>query len=651
MRALNLAAERQLIVADVPAPPAPAAGEVQIRVKAVGLNHIDVWGYRGMAFAKRKFPLTIGAEAAGEIAAVGDGATRFKVGQKVAMYGAKTCGVCKACQEGRDNLCEDVGGLYGFHVDGFAQELINMPERLVIPVPDNVSLRDAACTPIAYSTVQHMLFDNAKLQPGETVLVHAGGSGIGSVAIMMAKAIGCTVITTVGDDSKFEGVRKLGADHIINYRTDRFEGVTRKLTKKKGVDVVFEHVGADTFNGSLLCLKRGGRLVTCGATSGPSITLNLMQLFQQQYRIIGSFGATMRNIAEKSRQDVGRHAADHRHRSVDRRRRPGAGAHGEPSGVWQDHRSHLMQRLLLRTRAILRTATKPVTSALVGAVTVALLRTTRYFDPIKTANALGKVTRRIGPLLREDRIGRENLTKAFPEKSSQEIEKILTGVWDNLGRIGAEFAHLDHVWDHDPAHPETSRIEIGERTHELFAKLRTDGKPALIFAAHTGNWELPALAAVAHGLNATILYRPPNSEAANKIVQDMRALNMGNMVPAGPDAPYKLGQALQNGEHVAMLIDQYFKTGVDVDFFGRPARTNPLLARLRRHVDCPIHGVRIIRLPNHRFRAELSEEIPPVFDADGKIDVQGTMQAVTSVIESWVREYPDQWLWLHRRWR
>jgi alcohol dehydrogenase len=214
------------------------------------------------------------------------------------MYGALTCGVCPACQAGRDNLCENVAGIMGFHVDGFARELMNLDERLVIPVPDGVSDRDAACAPIAFSTVQHMLFDNAKLLPGESVLVHAGGSGIGTVAIMMAKAIGCTVITTVGDDSKIEGVKALGADHVINYRKDRFEHETRKITKKKGVDVVFEHVGADTFNGSLLVLKRGGRLVTCGSTSGPTTTINLMQLFQQQYRIFGSFGATIRNIAE-----------------------------------------------------------------------------------------------------------------------------------------------------------------------------------------------------------------------------------------------------------------------------------------------------------------------------------------------------------------
>jgi alcohol dehydrogenase len=298
MRALTLAAERDLRVVDAPHPGAPAAGEVQINVKAVALNHIDVWGYRGMAFAKRKLPIVVGAEAAGEVAAVGSDVTSFKTGDAVAMYGALTCGVCPACREGRDNFCENVGGLYGFHIDGFAREFINMPARLVIPVPKGIPSRDAACAPIAFSTVQHMLFDNAKLQPGETILVHAGGSGIGTVAIMMAKAIGCTVITTVGDDSKIEGVKALGADHVINYRTDRFETITRKLTQKKGVDVVFEHVGADTFNGSLLVMKRGGRLVTCGATSGPSTTINLMQLFQQQYRIFGSFGASIRNIAE-----------------------------------------------------------------------------------------------------------------------------------------------------------------------------------------------------------------------------------------------------------------------------------------------------------------------------------------------------------------
>jgi alcohol dehydrogenase len=298
MRALTLTGDRKLELVDLPSSAPPAAGEVQIRVKAVALNHLDLWGYRGMAFAKRKMPVVVGVEAAGEVAVVGAGADGFKPGDPVVMYGALTCGICKACSEGRDNLCENVGGIMGFHIDGFGRDLVNMPARLILPVPKGVSLRDAACAPIAFATVQHMLFDNAKLEPGESVLVHAGGSGIGSVAIKMAKAIGCMVITTIGDDAKAEKAKELGADHVINYRTDRFEGAVRKITKKKGVDVVFEHVGAETFNGSLLCLKRGGRLVTCGSTSGPTTTINLMQLFQQQYRIIGSFGASMRNIRE-----------------------------------------------------------------------------------------------------------------------------------------------------------------------------------------------------------------------------------------------------------------------------------------------------------------------------------------------------------------
>ena len=298
IRALTLLADRKLELIETPTPPPPAAGEVQIAVKAIALNHIDVWGFRGMAFAKRKMPIVVGAEAAGEIVAAGEGVTVFKPGDPVVMYGALTCGTCKACREGRDNLCEDVAGIMGFHVDGFARDRLNMPARLVIPVPSGVNLRDAACAPIAFSTVEHMLFDNAKLQAGETILVQAGGSGIGTVAIKMAKAIGCTVITTVGDDDKAVKAKALGADHVINYRKERFETITRKLTNKKGVDVVFEHVGGEGFNGSLLVLKRGGRLVTCGATAGSTITFNLMQLFQQQYKILGSFGASMRNIRD-----------------------------------------------------------------------------------------------------------------------------------------------------------------------------------------------------------------------------------------------------------------------------------------------------------------------------------------------------------------
>ncbi len=297
IRALQLLADRQVALTEREAPQGPAADEVQLRVRAVGLNHIDVWGFRGMAFAKRVYPLTVGAEAACEVVAIGRDVTTVRVGDRVVPYSALTCGICAACRRGRDNLCENAAGVRGFHIDGFAQDLTNHPVRLLVKIPDAVSTRDAACVAVAYGTVEHMLFDNARLEPGEWVLVHAGGSGIGSIAIRIAKSIGCTVITTVGSADKAEKAKTLGADHVINYREDRFEGVVRKLTRKKGVDVVFEHTGADTWAGSLLSMKRGGRLVTCGATSGPTASLNLMQLFQQQYRIVGSFGAPMSALA------------------------------------------------------------------------------------------------------------------------------------------------------------------------------------------------------------------------------------------------------------------------------------------------------------------------------------------------------------------
>ena len=266
IRALQLLADRQVALVDRDAPPAPGPDEVQLRVRAVGLNHIDVWGFRGMAFAKRLYPLTVGAEASCEVVTIGANVTSVKSGDRVVPYPALTCGRCPACVRARDNLCENVAGVRGFHIDGFAQDLTNHPARLLLKIPDGVAMRDAACVAVAYGTVEHMLFDNAHLEPGEWVLVHAGGSGIGSIAIRIAKSIGCTVITTVGSADKAEKAMALGADHVINYREDRFEGVVRKLTKKKGVDVVFEHTGADTWAGSLLSMKRGGRLVTCGAT-------------------------------------------------------------------------------------------------------------------------------------------------------------------------------------------------------------------------------------------------------------------------------------------------------------------------------------------------------------------------------------------------
>ena len=301
MQALQITGERKLELNDIAPPPPPGPGEVQMRIKAVALNHIDVWSWRGMAFAKRDLPVIAGAEAAGEVVALGDGVDGLQTGQIGAIYGALTCGSCEACREGRDNFCEgggSVGNIYGFHIDGFFQELMNIPARLVIAAPDGVDATAAALASITFGTPEHMLFDNAKLKKGEWILVHAGGSGIGSAAIGLAKDVGATIITTVGSDEKGEKALALGADHFINYKKAPFESRVRRLTGKRGVDVVFEHVGPDTWSGSLFAMKRGGRLVTCGSTTGIQAKTNLFTLFQQQLRLIGSFGCTRQNMRD-----------------------------------------------------------------------------------------------------------------------------------------------------------------------------------------------------------------------------------------------------------------------------------------------------------------------------------------------------------------
>ncbi len=296
MKALLIKGERDIAVTDIDAPPPPGLGQVQIRIRAVALNHIDVWGWRGMAFVRRKLPMIAGAEASGEVVALGEGVTSLAVGDIVSLYGAETCGTCPACREGRDNFCETTDTIYGFHQDGFLRELMNFPARLAVKAPAGVDPVAAALVGITIGTVEHMFFDNAKLVGGETVLVHAGGSGIGTAAIQLAKAVGATVFTTVGSDEKAKKAKALGADEVINYRNERFEGRVRKLTNRKGVDVVFEHVGVDTWPGSLLSMKRGGRLVTCGSTTGITAPMNLHMLFQQQLRIYGSFGCRLENM-------------------------------------------------------------------------------------------------------------------------------------------------------------------------------------------------------------------------------------------------------------------------------------------------------------------------------------------------------------------
>jgi KDO2-lipid IV(A) lauroyltransferase len=302
-------------------------------------------------------------------------------------------------------------------------------------------------------------------------------------------------------------------------------------------------------------------------------------------------------------------------------------------------------------RAFLRRLA-PMFDASMGWLTLAIIRTIRLTDRRRTADFWAWFMRKLGPWLPEHRVGRANLVAAFPDKPAAEIERILAGVWDNLGRFAVEFSQIDRLSTSDPSQPEDD-IFADPAASERFHRLRRDGKPALIYASHLANWELPALVAARHGLDTAVLFRRPNIRAVSDAVLKIRAGCMGTLVATGLDAPVRLLRILEADRHVAMLVDQHFVKGVEVTFFGRRCNANPLIAQLARHVECPIHGTRIVRRSDdrNRFMIEMTEAIAPVRDAQGLIDVQGTMQVITTVIEGWVREHPEQWLWLHRRWR
>jgi KDO2-lipid IV(A) lauroyltransferase len=298
-----------------------------------------------------------------------------------------------------------------------------------------------------------------------------------------------------------------------------------------------------------------------------------------------------------------------------------------------------------------RQRAKSILGAASGWFAVANLRAWRLVDRTWLANRAGSFMRRIGRWLPEHRIGRANLAAAFPDKSSAQIEQILAGVWDNLGRVGAEFPHLDRLRLLEPGQQGSADIGYDEATAARFEQVRA-GRPTLIFAAHLANWELPALCAARFQLDTCVLFRPPSVRAVADAILKIRAGCMGTLVPSSFSAPVQLASALESGRHVGMLVDQYEHKGADVIFFGRRCKASPLLAQLAHHLDCPIRGVRVIRQPDRNsFRVELTEPLDLPRDSEGRIDVSATTQQIASIVETWVREYPDQWLWVHRRWR
>jgi NADPH:quinone reductase-like Zn-dependent oxidoreductase len=283
-----------LLYEDVPEP-VLRADQVLIRVRATALNHLDLFvrgGIPGMQFA---MPHVLGSDIAGEVVAVGDHCARVKPGWRVVLSPGLSCRQCAECLAGRDNECRRYQ-VFGYGIDGGNVELMAVPEYAVIQIPGSLNFEQAAATPLAFLTAWHMLMTRARLQPGEDVLVLAAASGVGFVAIQIAKMFRCRVITTAGGEAKMARARELGADHVIDPYREDIAAEVRKFTAKRGVDVVVEHVGVATWPKSLESLARGGRLVTCGATTGYDAKVDLRYLFSKQWSLLGSFMGSMAEL-------------------------------------------------------------------------------------------------------------------------------------------------------------------------------------------------------------------------------------------------------------------------------------------------------------------------------------------------------------------
>ena len=272
---------------DVPEPKIKA-NEVLVEVRACALNHLDVWVRGGLPNVEIPLPHILGDDIAGVVHEVGNLVTWVKFGDEVMLQPGVSCGHCAECLRGQDNLCRGYD-IIGYRRDGGYAELIAVPGVNVIPKPKNLSWEEAAALPLVTLTAWHMLVTRAHVQPGEDVLVHAAGSGVGSLGIQIAKLRGARVIATAGSDEKLAKAKELGADEVINYTRDDWPKEVKRLTDRRGVDVVFEHTGAETWPGSLASLKNSGRLVTCGATSGFDARNDLRQIFYRHLTILGSF--------------------------------------------------------------------------------------------------------------------------------------------------------------------------------------------------------------------------------------------------------------------------------------------------------------------------------------------------------------------------
>ncbi len=285
----------------------------------------------------------------------------------------------------------------------------------------------------------------------------------------------------------------------------------------------------------------------------------------------------------------------------------------------------------------------------VGGIVLAAFALMRRLGPGRAPDVCATISRAVGPWLPVHRIGRANIRAAFPDKDAAWHEAMLKAEWDNLGRVAGEYVHLEKLWDFDPAHPHEGRIRSDDVA--LFIDLLTDGKPALCFSAHLANWELAALAPPSYAMDSAVVYRMPNNPIVAREIQRIRAALMGQLIRTRNQAPIEMAAALSAGKHVGMLTDQHFSRGVDITFFGRRCKANPAIARLARHFDCPVVGVRAVRRPDGGFDLRGVGPLDLPREESGRIDVVAATQMINGIVEDWVREYPGQWLWFHRRWR
>lgn len=268
--------------------PVPAPGWILVRVRACALNHLDLWQRRGLERVTIPLPHISGADVAGEVTARGEGVTAVRAGDRVMLQPGLSCGRCTRCLAGEDNFCPTYDVL-GYQSDGGYAELVTVPAANAVLLPEAIDFTTAAAFPLSFLTAWHMLHTRARLVEGETVLVVAAGSGVGHAAVQLAKAAGARVIATAGSDAKVAMAKSIGADDVIDHHHDDVVARVRELTGRRGVDVVVEHVGVATWDRSVRSLARGGRLVTCGATTGHDATLDLRHLFARQLSFLGSY--------------------------------------------------------------------------------------------------------------------------------------------------------------------------------------------------------------------------------------------------------------------------------------------------------------------------------------------------------------------------